>query len=292
MTASEIAQTYFDAWNDHDASAVVGTFAEGGTYTDPVTGGPLRGDAIGAYADGLFGAFPDLRFEIVGEGSGNGERHVGEWIMRGRNTGPLMPGMPPTEGEIALPGIDVIVTGDGGIESVTGYFDQKTFVEQLGLQVIVQPHAIGPVTFGNSVRAATGNKNPPGAVSLTWIKAVSDEDVARIRAHSQATIRDLLGQPGMIGVTTGFIGRHGFTVTAWENEDALVAGAAGEGHRAAMKDFFSGGYVASAFTSRWVPGKFNALWVKCDSCGEMADSSAEGRVCGCGASLPEAPGYW
>jgi hypothetical protein len=37
----------------------------------------------------------------------------------------------PTGGTCDLPGVDVITVGLGGIVSVVGYFDQKTFVEQL-----------------------------------------------------------------------------------------------------------------------------------------------------------------
>jgi heme-degrading monooxygenase HmoA len=33
----EIVQRYFDAWNQHDAGAIVATFAETGSYADPVT---------------------------------------------------------------------------------------------------------------------------------------------------------------------------------------------------------------------------------------------------------------
>ena len=49
----EIAQRYFDAWTQHDADAIVATFAETGTYADPVTPGRLTGAEIGAYAQGF-----------------------------------------------------------------------------------------------------------------------------------------------------------------------------------------------------------------------------------------------
>jgi hypothetical protein len=54
----ETAQRYFEAWNRHDVGAIVATFAETGTYADPVTPGPLTGAAIGAYAQGLWGRVP------------------------------------------------------------------------------------------------------------------------------------------------------------------------------------------------------------------------------------------
>jgi ketosteroid isomerase-like protein len=33
----EIAQHYFDAWNQHDAAAIIAMFVDGGTYLDPAT---------------------------------------------------------------------------------------------------------------------------------------------------------------------------------------------------------------------------------------------------------------
>ena len=38
---------------------------EGGTYTDPVAGQGLTGEALTGYAKEMWGAFPDLSFEIV-----------------------------------------------------------------------------------------------------------------------------------------------------------------------------------------------------------------------------------
>ena len=62
MTALDVAQQYFDAWNRRDPAAVLATMAEDGTYSDPGTGGPIRGQAFAAYMQGLFAAFPDVSF--------------------------------------------------------------------------------------------------------------------------------------------------------------------------------------------------------------------------------------
>jgi ketosteroid isomerase-like protein len=68
MSAIAVSQRYFDAWNRHDAAAIVATFAPDGVYSDPTSGGPLTGDAIGAYAAGLWAALPDLSFELMSAG--------------------------------------------------------------------------------------------------------------------------------------------------------------------------------------------------------------------------------
>ena len=53
-------QRYIDAWNGHDGPGIVASFVAGGSYADPLTGGPLSGEAIARYAEGLWAAFPDL----------------------------------------------------------------------------------------------------------------------------------------------------------------------------------------------------------------------------------------
>jgi steroid delta-isomerase-like uncharacterized protein len=103
LTAAEAFRHYTDAWNRHDAAGIVATFAEGGTYTDPTTAGPLAGAAIADYAQSLWGAFPDLSFETVSLTHDDHGLVSAEWLMKGTNTGPMM-GLPPTGRSIALAG--------------------------------------------------------------------------------------------------------------------------------------------------------------------------------------------
>ena len=147
MNSLELANAYFDAWNRHDSDAILGLFAESGTYSDPTTKGPLTGQAIGDYAQGLWSAFPDLSFEIRSCAPTTANKLVAEWTMTGTNTGEFA-GLPPTQHAVSLPGIDVLETGSDGIATVTGYFDSALLPEQLGLQVLVQPHSLGPFAFG------------------------------------------------------------------------------------------------------------------------------------------------
>jgi len=37
MSALDVAQRYFDAWNEHEAELLVATFDPGGTYRHPVS---------------------------------------------------------------------------------------------------------------------------------------------------------------------------------------------------------------------------------------------------------------
>src|SRR5215469_1029378 len=138
--STQVVQAYFDAWNQHDAAAILATFAEGGTYSDPATPGPLNGAAIEAYAQGLWAAFPDLSFDIVSVTANDVSLVSAEWLMKGTNTGSFN-GLPPTGIAVTLNGADFVRVEGGKIRSVQGYFDSGALPRALGLDVIVQPKA-------------------------------------------------------------------------------------------------------------------------------------------------------
>jgi steroid delta-isomerase-like uncharacterized protein len=290
MGALAAARRYFDAWNARDVIAVLDSLAPGGTYADPTTPGPLSGEALAAHVGELWRAFPDLAFEIVSAGETGGGRVAAEWLMRGTNTGSFR-GLPSTGKPVELPGADFIATDGDRIVSVVGYFDAGAVPRQLGLQVLVQPHSVGPFTFGNSVQVQSGKSHPPGAMAITTLHAVDDAAVQRVGEHSRQSLVEMLGMAGFIGATTGTIGRRMFTVTAWDTPDQPRQLMRGGTHKAAMQPFFAGEVATGGFTSVWVPARINPFWVRCTSCGRMSEG-AEGRPCACGATLPAHPPYW
>lgn len=289
MDDPELTKSYLDAWNAHDADALVATFTPSGTYSDPTTNGPLSGAAIGAYAQSLWDAFPDLSFELRSHGRIADDKVVAEWTMRGTNTGPFA-GMPPTGQPVRLPGIDVLQIEAGGIASVVGYFDSRAVPEQLGLHVLVQPHRLGPFTFGSCVAVQSGKKTKPGAFSITtiWNEPGQEED---IRTLSRATATEMLEMDGFIGLTLVRVGERGITISAWEKPENVKQLRTSPAHREAMarawKDLGD-----SAFTSVWAPERLNPFWVRCPACQKMNDAEKSEGQCACGATLPEAPAYF
>ncbi len=146
--------------------------------------------------------------------------------------------------------------------------------------------------LGYAMRVASGNPNPPGCIALTWITGVDEAGRARIRDHARDNVADFLKEPGFLSIVTGFIGLRGFTVTAWESEDAMRAALSGH-HAQSMRDLFAGDYVASVWTSVWQPTRVNRLWVRCLTCGKLEDVNDNHRAClGCGAELPARPSFW
>jgi steroid delta-isomerase-like uncharacterized protein len=288
-------EPYFKAWNAHDPGAVAAAFTEDGTYTDPtVAGPPLTSAALAEHVQALFAGFPDLAFVILSaqpmDGGASGGTVVARWLMRGTNTGPLR-GLPPSGRSVALPGVDLITIADGKIGSVEGYFDRQTMAEQLGLQVLVQPHAAGPFQFGYAVRATTGSTKVPAAVSLTWIDARSEEEADQVRAISRPLAAELAKAPGFISWLGVGIASRLFTITAWESEDAIKQAMRNNLHTGAIKRFFTEDFGAAVGTGIWSVHHLNPLWVRCPSCARVTDR-AQAASCTCGQQLPESPQRW
>lgn len=288
MSPTEYALRYLDAWNAHDAEAIARTFAPAGTYSDP-TVGEIAGGAIADYARGLWGAFPELSFEVVSLAEAGVGRVVAEWRMKGTNTGEFQ-GLPPGGRAISLPGVDVIEVGAEGIRRVTGYFDSRAVPEQLGLQVIVQPFALGPFSFGSSTAVQSGRKTKPGAFAITTIWN-PDAQTEQVRALTRGTAVEMQAMEGFIGVSVFRIGNRGVTISAWERPEQSKQLMRGGTHSEAMRQFWAE-LGDAAFTSVWVPHHINPFWVRCTACRKMNDHEKNGGQCGCGQPLPEPPPYF
>lgn len=287
----QVAQRYFAAWNQHDSNSIVNTFTESGTYSDPTTGGPLYGAAIGAYAAGLWASFPDLSFDIVSVAQDDAGLVSAEWLMRGTNSAPFA-GLPPTGRVVTLPGADFIRVEGEKIRSVQGYFDAGDLPRQLGLDVIVQPKAIGPFSFGVSTRASNGSTAVPGAFSITWIETRSEEELLKVREGSQKIVTEMLGMPGFISWVGATIGDRMMTITAWETiEDPAQMMKGGE-HRTVVGRFFSPELGGSGGTSVWIPARLNPRRIRCTACSKMTDAEKTQGKCECGSALPALRAYW
>jgi steroid delta-isomerase-like uncharacterized protein len=132
--AREVSDRYTDLINAHDAEGIAALFADDGVLVDP--GGEHRGrDAIAAYWEGFFQAFPDIHGQDDFEAE-SGDTAINEWSASGTNTGPLEgpEGTIPATGKgVTLRGCDAVTVRDGLIQSQRVYFDQLSFMTQLGL---------------------------------------------------------------------------------------------------------------------------------------------------------------
>ena len=285
-----LIQRYFDAWNSHDAAVVAGVFAIDGTYDDPMSRIPVHPYDIAVVMEAIANVFPDFRFEITSQ-TASGSRNVVEWVLTGTNSKPLKPGIEPTGKKLHLRGVEIL-EGTDKLNRASRYFDQKSMFEQIGMQVIIEPHLQGKAAYGYSKRVASGNPNAPAVVALTWIRFRDQSELDHIRTHSAKIIQDFLDEPGFISIVTGAAGERAFTVTAWENEDALYR-ALDKGHSRAKHDFRTSDLSPGVWTSVWKPGHINKLWTRCTVCAQPNDATPAPTTCGnCGAPLPERPPYW
>ncbi|HEX6617325.1 MAG TPA: ester cyclase [Gemmatimonadales bacterium] len=290
MSELEATRRYAAAWNSRDAARLADAFLPGGTYEDPSTGGPIGTGALAQYAGALWSAFPDLTFEEVDyQATARGDV-VFRWLMRGTNRGSLR-GLPPTGATVALPGMDIVTARADGVERVQGYFDRTTLMEQLGVQVHVQPYAAGPVRFGACTSVKSASPTAPGALSLTMIEARSDAEVQEIRDISRRIMLQLCGMPGFLGFQGAVIGRRLTTVTLWESRDAQRQVMREANHKQASHDMFAGGMGQAFHASSWSLDRLGELWIRCAECHELRDGRTE-AVCRCGAPAGARPAFW
>ena len=283
----DLIEAYHRAWNEHDGSGVAALFVPGGTYLDPTLPTAVIGDAIATMVNTLCTGFPDLRFDVEPPVVA-GNQVVSRWRMRGTNRGPF-PGVPQaTHGTCDLSGVDVIVIGPDGITSVEGYFDQKTLVEQLGLQTFVTPVNTWPAAFGTSRRVNLDNVALPGAISVTWIEVTNEAEAAEMLARGRDVIESLAAEPAFLGLISSEVGTHLTNVNAWTSPQAAEAALARSApHRDGINRVMQGGLGMRGFTSIWQPYRLNPQFARCADCSTYTPipNGARSATCECGAEI-------
>ncbi|MEX1009570.1 MAG: nuclear transport factor 2 family protein [Acidimicrobiia bacterium] len=260
MAIADALDRYFAAWNAHDGDGVVAALTDDGTYEDPTTGGPLRGDALAANVNGLVGGFPDLHFELGTVAPTSATSAAAEWRMQGTNTG-SMPIGPATGGTVDLPGADFLTYDPDAdrISTVVGYFDTGLMLTQLGLQVHLSPADMDPfLKFGLGIRVDTGRDTIPGAFTVTWIE-VEPEDAGALSDATEKIVVELLDNPGYLGTCFATVGKRNWTFSAWESVEVAESALSRGAHDQAMRLARTGGIGRNArgLTSIWKPERLN-----------------------------------
>jgi glyoxylase-like metal-dependent hydrolase (beta-lactamase superfamily II)/predicted ester cyclase len=132
-SSSETARAYFAALADRDVDGAVALWSSGGV--DHITGQPdLSGpEAVRSFLEDLFGALPDLRFEII-ETTTHRERCVVRWRARGTFAGPRrLDGFVPNGRRFDCEGCDVLTIRDAKVLANHVYMDTADMYRQLGL---------------------------------------------------------------------------------------------------------------------------------------------------------------
>jgi len=299
------AQTYLSAWNARDAQAVVALMGGGG-YRDPLAKGELAGDALKRHAQMLMSAFPDISFEL-GDAITVGHQMVAaQYRLCGTNTGDL-PGdfglerVVATGKRIDLPATIVLRFEDDGRVQVTNSFDLQTLAEQLGFCSLLMPLKMEQYQFGAFYRLNKGNVAPPEAIGITWLQVRGGDEpfqeAARVTNH---VVNSFADKPGFI---TGIIGAQmpdaqgnsgGFTLSAWENIEALEANLLpNPDHQAVVHRFMKEGFSYGTHSRVYQLVRAKPVMIACTACGKKNNAYKKVRTCSqCDAALGEAPAYW
>ena len=136
---ADLLAAYDAGWNAHDdGSQVAALFTTDGTYEDVPAGLVLQGrEEIAGYVAANFTGFPDVTLTTTRTPFGLGFAVRGwaakEWVYAGTYSGEY-PGLPPGTGQpVSLPGVDILELRGDQIAHVRSYYDQYTFLGQLGM---------------------------------------------------------------------------------------------------------------------------------------------------------------
>lgn len=298
------AKKHLDAWNRHDAEAVVRQIGDG-SFEDPLSEGSLTGSALREHVDMLMSVFPDLRFDLTAPVTVGANTVSARFQLCGTHEGPL-PGqlgfeaVPPTGRKVRVPGsISLSFTGLKKICTVSVTYDQQALARELDFQAYIMPHRMGDFDFGAYYRLNRGNRNPPEAIGMTWLLSKNREEFDSATTIVKEMLEGFAEKPGFV---TGIIGAKspdehgesaGFTLTAWENLEAMDQILADPAHQEIVQRFMREGYTYATHSRVYKLERTKPVMVACSACEKKNNAyNKTGKCSACGESLPEAPRYW
>jgi steroid delta-isomerase-like uncharacterized protein len=135
MSSADVARRYFEAVAARDVDAAMAMWAPGGT--ERVIGRPemTAPHEVRAFLDELYGAFPDLIWEVLDVIGSDGDRVAVRWRARGTFAGPgTLQSFVANGARLEVEGCDVVtITPEGKIQRVEAYFDGADLARQLGV---------------------------------------------------------------------------------------------------------------------------------------------------------------
>lgn len=299
------AKRFLSHWNAHDVEAIRRDM-KGGHYRDPLTLKHVEGDDLARHVQALFTAFPDLQLTL-GEAIMAGRNAVSaRYRLGGQHTGPLPGGLgidavAPTGRALMLEATLFIRFDAAGHPHVENHFDLQDLAEQLNFMSLLMPRQQGAYDFGAFYRLHKGNPTPPEAIGITWLQVRGGQ--ASFDQAADVTNRVLESFSDKPGFVTGIIGARppdtegnsfGFTLSAWENIDALEANLLpNPDHQRVVQQFMKEGLAYATHSRVYQLVRAKPVMIACTACGKKNNAHKKVHTCSaCGAELEPAPTYW
>ncbi|ULQ46420.1 ester cyclase [Flagellatimonas centrodinii] len=299
------AESFLQSWNAHDAPAVLARVGAG-DYRDPLSRGALSGAALESHARALFTAFPDLRFVLTGPVTIGPDSIAARYRLEGTHTGPLPGGLgieavAATGRRLSLDATLFVTFDDDGTPCVNNHFDTESLADQLGFYALLMPREQGHYQFGAFYRLNKGNVAPPEAIGITWLQVRGGDGPFDTAARvTNQVLESFSDRPGFI---TGIIGARppdrdgnssGFTLSAWENIEALEANLLpNEDHQRVVHQFMKEGLAYGTHSRVYSLVRAKPMMIACTACGKKNNAHKTKPQCSaCGAALEAAPAYW
>lgn len=131
----EVIAAYGDAWNRHDVEAILAMHTDDSVFENHTSGGKAVGKAaIREILNGVFAAFPDIRFEARRTYVRDGVV-TQEWTATGTLAVPYTKGsatVQPTGRKVSWNGVDVIPFDGHLVARKDVYVDSMGFLRALG----------------------------------------------------------------------------------------------------------------------------------------------------------------
>jgi len=133
MDSREIVRDALRALDEPGGVGFIERLTEDAEMVSPLA--TLTGrDAIGPFIQSMHAAFSDWHHDVTIEAAG--DLVVAEGTWNGTHTGPMLSPqgeVPATGKRASVPFVGIVRVRDGRVASVHNYFDQMTFMAELGL---------------------------------------------------------------------------------------------------------------------------------------------------------------
>lgn len=130
MSAVDVVERLYAAYNAHDAEAAAALYAEDGSHHEVAQGRRAAGpEAIGEGLAHFLACFPDARWEPVRR-IADGDAVAVPYRLTGTLGAPLGP-FRELGARLELEGVHVVEVADGRIRASADYWDASTFARQM-----------------------------------------------------------------------------------------------------------------------------------------------------------------